>query len=103
MAPVTSQVNTRGRQAISDPPLEFNQHIQQRREQLETHISNINRSDEERGQSYNVRSNNWPPLPDFCCWKPCFFQDISIEIRPEFQSIVRQLYYLWLRKYSFSN
>ena len=47
-----------------------------------------------------ARQNNWPPLPTWCPWglKPCFYQDISVDIPVEFQKIVRNLYYLWVGK-----
>lgn len=47
----------------------------------------------------SVRQNNWPPLPKGFCYQPCFYLDISVEIPPHFQHIVRQLYYLWLCKF----
>lgn len=45
---------------------------------------------------YYSRRNNWPPLPEKCCFQPCFYQDIDLEIYPNFQKTVRQLYYLWM-------
>ncbi|XP_076180355.1 secretory carrier membrane protein [Ptiloglossa arizonensis] len=39
---------------------------------------------------------NWPPLPDKCCFQPCFYQDIDLEIYSDFQKVVRQLYHLWI-------
>lgn len=45
---------------------------------------------------YYPRQNNWPPLPDKCCFQPCFYQDIDVEIHTDFQKIVRQLYFLWM-------
>ncbi|XP_014219761.1 secretory carrier-associated membrane protein 5 [Copidosoma floridanum] len=45
---------------------------------------------------YYPRRNNWPPVPESCCVQPCFYQDIDVEIQPDFQKIVRQLYYLWI-------
>ncbi|XP_053331194.1 secretory carrier-associated membrane protein 3 [Spea bombifrons] len=43
-----------------------------------------------------VRQNNWPPLPSFCPVKPCFYQDVSVEIPQDFQKTVSIMYYLWL-------
>ncbi|XP_012228857.1 secretory carrier-associated membrane protein 5B [Linepithema humile] len=55
------------------------------------------RSDEEmRNTPYYPRRNNWPPLADNCCFQPCYYQDIDVEINIDFQKILRQLYYLWM-------
>lgn len=43
-----------------------------------------------------ARLNNWPPLPEKCCFQPCFYHDIDQEIRTEFQQTVRRLYYVWI-------
>merc|ERR1711988_799289 len=42
------------------------------------------------------RENNFPPLPDKFCVKPCFYQDFDIDIPVEFQIFVKSIYYLWL-------
>lgn len=39
---------------------------------------------------------NFPPLPTWFCFKPCFYQDINVEIPVDFQKWVRMLYYLWI-------
>ncbi|XP_014606141.1 PREDICTED: secretory carrier-associated membrane protein 5A [Polistes canadensis] len=57
---------------------------------------NARREEEMRNTPYYPRRNNWPPLPERCCFQPCFYQDIDVEIHAEFQKIVRQLYYLWM-------
>ncbi|XP_044304614.1 secretory carrier-associated membrane protein 3-like isoform X3 [Varanus komodoensis] len=43
-----------------------------------------------------VRQNNWPPLPSFCPVKPCFYQDIPVEIPVDSQKTVNIMYYLWM-------
>jgi hypothetical protein len=45
---------------------------------------------------YLERENNFPPLPKICPCRPCFYQDINIEIPNQFQLWVRYIYYLWL-------
>lgn len=71
--------------------------LQRRQEELERKEQELARREEEmRQSSYNVRRNNWPPLPEQCCFQPCFYQDIQVDIPLEFQKIVRHLYYLWI-------
>ncbi|XP_063002168.1 secretory carrier-associated membrane protein 3 isoform X2 [Elgaria multicarinata webbii] len=43
-----------------------------------------------------ARPNNWPPLPSFCPVKPCFYQDIPMEIPVDSQKTVTVMYYLWM-------
>lgn len=73
--------------------------FQRRQEELERRARDLERREEElKNTPYNARQNNWPPVPTWCPWglKPCFYQDISVDIPVEFQKIVRNLYYLWV-------
>lgn len=74
---------------------------QRRQEELERKAAELERRENElRNNANGIRRNNWPPLPEKCCFQPCFYQDIGVEIPSEFQKIVRQLYYLWMCKFN---
>ncbi|KAG1662787.1 Secretory carrier-associated membrane protein 1 [Nymphon striatum] len=71
--------------------------LQRRQEELEKKAEELQKKEEAlRGQPYNSRQNNWPPLPQKCCVGPCFYQDITVDIPLEFQKVVRAGYYLWM-------
>jgi len=71
--------------------------FQRRQEELERKAQELQRREEElRNAQYNVKTNNWPPLPSSFPVQPCFYQDINVDIPLEFQKTVRYLYYLWM-------
>lgn len=72
--------------------------LRQRQEELDRRAAELAAREAElnRAQRLTTRENNFPPLPSFFPCKPCFYQDINVEIEIDFQNIVRQVYQLWL-------
>ena len=42
-------------------------------------------------------ANNWPKIPSWCHrdLKPCFYHDIDVEIKGQYQILIKRLYRLW--------
>jgi len=72
--------------------------FERRQEELERKEAELRRKEQQLQQTLanGQRVDNFPPLPQCCPCKPCFFQDFSVDIPAEFQRIVKIMYYLWL-------
>lgn len=77
---------------------EMERELERRQQELEIKAAELAAREEalRQGGGEFRRQHNWPPLPSFCPVKPCFFQDINVDIRPEFQKTVQQGYHLWI-------
>ncbi|KAI6657943.1 Secretory carrier-associated membrane protein 1-like isoform X2 [Oopsacas minuta] len=70
--------------------------LKQREDELAKREQAIREREENIGQDVPIRPNNFPPLPKFCPVKPCFYHDISVDIPPEQQRLVRGVLIWWI-------
>ncbi|XP_030566231.1 secretory carrier-associated membrane protein 1 [Drosophila novamexicana] len=89
------QPNLAGGAAPSTSIQITSEELQRRQEELDRKAAELDRR-EQQLQGNVPQLNNWPPLPDNFCVKPCFYQDFEVEIPPEFQKLVKHLYYIWM-------
>ncbi|CAF1484862.1 unnamed protein product [Adineta ricciae] len=102
-APVNAGTSTPSYQSAAPPTaaqqtnrIDFSQLERQQAELEQREKRLADRERELRNLQAPHRDKNFPPLPAWCPLRPCFYQDIGVEIPPEFQKWVRYLYYLWL-------
>ncbi|XP_008309844.1 secretory carrier-associated membrane protein 2 [Cynoglossus semilaevis] len=66
-------------------------------EELERKAAELDRREQElQSRGPTGKANNWPPLPKRFPIKPCFYQDFSEDIPPEYQRVCKMMYYLWM-------
>ncbi|XP_071348409.1 secretory carrier-associated membrane protein 2 [Trachinotus anak] len=66
-------------------------------EELERKAAELDRREQElQSRGPTGKENNWPPLPRSFPIKPCFYQDFSEDIPPEYQRVCKMMYYLWM-------
>lgn len=95
---ISSTNNTSGNVTVTIDTKQMQSELERRQQELEIKAAELAAREEalRQGGGDFRRQHNWPPIPAFCPIKPCFFQDINIDIRPEFQRIVQQGYHLWI-------
>lgn len=94
----TSNNNTNNNVAVTIDTNQMQSELERRQQELEIKAAELAAREEalRQGGGEFRRQHNWPPLPSFCPIKPCFFQDINVDIRPEFQKTVQLGYHLWI-------
>lgn len=87
--------------AKEEPPAyviaEEQDNLRKRQEDLERKAAELQRKEQElqRMQFGGYRENNFPPLPQRCPCKPCFFNDIGIDIPIEYQWTCKMVFIRW--------
>ncbi|VEL22716.1 unnamed protein product [Protopolystoma xenopodis] len=102
--PNMTPLNDTGSPASQDIRKITNEELEKRQRELDARAAELQRREEEqrrlderaRAGDYNGAKKNWPPLPSFLPCRPCFYQNIEIEISEEYQKVVRMGYFLWM-------
>lgn len=74
------------------------QDLRRQQDELDRKAAELERREKQFQSNINnsTRVNNFPPLPHWIPFKPCFYQDINLDIPLEFQKLVRYHFYLWM-------
>ena len=70
---------------------------QRQREELDRWEGDLNQREVQFESVLNQQgANNWPKIPSWCHrdLKPCFYHDIDVEIKGQYQILIRRLYRL---------
>ena len=72
---------------------------QRQREELDRWEGDLGQREEQfKSNSSWQGANNWPKIPSWCHkdLKPCFYHDIDVEIKGQYQILIKRLYRLWM-------
>ncbi|XP_055913533.1 secretory carrier-associated membrane protein 5 [Eupeodes corollae] len=96
LPPIVAPPPFSNRSAASTSVQITTEELQRRQDELDRKAAELDRREQQLKRTNVPQINNWPPLPDNFCIKPCFYQDFNLEIPSEFQRLVKHLYYTWM-------
>jgi len=70
--------------------------LEARERELRAKDEQLREQQRQQQQATSTGGKNWPPLPSWIPIRPCFHQDIEMDIPTGFQHLVKQMYYIWM-------